>query len=87
MNLNGKPSLATMQGADSETAPLQVTQFDRRDFLKLLGGGLLVCLTPIPALTQESGRSFGGHELPKDIRAVKASAYRDRVRRISPSLG
>jgi len=26
-------------------------------------------------------------KLPKDIRAIKASAYRDRVRRISPSLG
>jgi len=69
MNLNKKRSLATMQGADSETAPLQVTQLDRRDFLKVLGGGLLVCLTPVPALTQESGRSFGGHELPKDISA------------------
>ncbi len=44
-------------------------QLDRRDFLKVLGGGLLICLTPIPSLTQESGRSFGSHELPKDISA------------------
>ena len=44
-------------------------QIDRRDFLKVLGGGLLVCLTPLPALTQESGRGFGSHELPKDIDA------------------
>jgi CO/xanthine dehydrogenase Mo-binding subunit len=43
--------------------------FDRRDFLKLLGGGLLVCLTPLPSLTQESGRGSGSHELPTDISA------------------
>jgi isoquinoline 1-oxidoreductase len=42
---------------------------DRRDFLKVLGGGLLVCLTYSPAWTQESGRNFGSHELPKDIAA------------------
>jgi isoquinoline 1-oxidoreductase len=44
-------------------------EIDRRDFLKVLGGGLLVCLTPLPLLTQESGRGFGSHELPKDISA------------------
>ena len=44
-------------------------QLDRRDFLKVLGGGLLVCLSPMSSWTQESGRSFGGHELPKDINA------------------
>jgi CO/xanthine dehydrogenase Mo-binding subunit len=44
-------------------------EIDRRDFMKFLGGGLLVCLTPLPSLTQESGRTFGGHELPKDISA------------------
>ena len=37
-------------------------EIDRRDFLKVLGGGLLVCLTPLPLLTQESGRGFGSHE-------------------------
>jgi CO/xanthine dehydrogenase Mo-binding subunit len=52
-----------------ETSESHTTQLDRRDFLKVLGGGLLVCLSPIPSLTQESGRSFGGHELPKDISA------------------
>jgi isoquinoline 1-oxidoreductase len=45
------------------------SQLDRRDFLKLLGGGLLVCLTPLPSWTQESGRGFGSHELPTDISA------------------
>jgi CO/xanthine dehydrogenase Mo-binding subunit len=44
-------------------------EIDRRNFLKVLGGGLLICLTPIPSLTQESGHSFGSHELPKDISA------------------
>ena len=44
-------------------------EIDRRDFLKVLGGGLLVCLTPLPLLAQESGRGFGSHELPKDISA------------------
>ena len=45
------------------------SEIDRRDFLKVLGGGLLVCLTPIPSLAQESGRGFGSHELPTDISA------------------
>jgi isoquinoline 1-oxidoreductase len=42
---------------------------DRRDFLKVLGGGLLVCFTHASALTQEAGRNFGSHELPKDVSA------------------
>ncbi len=45
------------------------SEIDRRDFLKFLGGGLLVCLTPIPSFAQESGRGFGSHELPTDISA------------------
>src|SRR5579863_938411 len=45
------------------------TDLDRRDFLKFLGGGLLVCLTPAPLLSQESGRAFGSHALPTDIGA------------------
>src|ERR1700739_2808676 len=56
-------------GAETSTAHAGKTQLDRRDFLKVLGGGVLVCLGPIPAWTQESGRSFGGHELPTDISA------------------
>lgn len=44
-------------------------QLDRRDFLKVLGGGLLVCATQRIAWAQESGRAFGGHELPKDVSA------------------
>ena len=51
--------------AEQGTTP----QLDRRDFFKLLGGGLLVCLAPYSALSQESGRAWGGHELPKDLSA------------------
>jgi isoquinoline 1-oxidoreductase len=46
--------------------PLKI---DRRDFLKRLGAGVLVALAPAAVWTQESGRGFGGHELPKDISA------------------
>jgi len=42
---------------------------DRREFLKLLGGGLLVCLSPVSALAQESGRAANRHELPTDLSA------------------
>lgn len=42
---------------------------DRRDFLKILGGGLLVCLSPASAFAQESGRAANRHELPTDISA------------------
>jgi CO/xanthine dehydrogenase Mo-binding subunit len=42
---------------------------DRRDFLKVLGGGLLVCFTHTSSWAQESGRAFGGHELPKELSA------------------
>ena len=42
---------------------------DRREFLKFFGGGLLICLAHPAAQAQESGRSFGRHELPKDTAA------------------
>ncbi len=48
---------------------------DRRSFVKLFGGGLLVCLTDAAAFhdapAQESGRGggSGGHELPKEVSA------------------
>ena len=42
---------------------------DRREFLKGLGAGLLVCLTPGGGMAQESGRTFGGHALPKEVSA------------------
>ncbi len=53
-------------GPGASTPPL-----DRRDFFRLLGGGLLVCLAPHSAPAQESGRGggWGGHELPKEVSA------------------
>ena len=44
-------------------------ELDRRDFLKLFGGGLLICTCGAKTVAQESGRRGGGHELPKDIAA------------------
>lgn len=40
---------------------------DRRDFLKVFGGGLLVCAAAPSTLAQESGRVRGGQQLPKDL--------------------
>lgn len=54
-------------------------RLDRRDFLKLFGGGLLVCLTDVSAWGQESGRNFGSHELPKNIAAWLSIAADGRV--------
>jgi CO/xanthine dehydrogenase Mo-binding subunit len=44
-------------------------ELDRRDFLKLCGGGLLVLLEGGSAAAQESGRGFRGRELPKEVSA------------------
>ncbi len=46
-------------------------ELDRRTFLRLCGGGLLVCLSASDTVAgaQESGRHFGGHELPQAISA------------------
>ena len=44
-------------------------ELDRRGFLQLLGGGLVICVAGARAMAQESGRRFGGHELPKDLAA------------------
>ena len=41
---------------------------DRRDFLRLCGGGLLVCLAG-DAAAQESGHGWGAHPLPQQISA------------------
>jgi isoquinoline 1-oxidoreductase len=54
-------------------------RLDRRDFMKVLGGGLLVCFTPTLAWAQESGHAFGGHELPKDVGAWLHIAADGRV--------
>ncbi len=44
-------------------------QLDRRDFLRLFGGGLFVGLASASAWAQEAGRSFGEHALPNDVGA------------------
>ena len=54
--------------------PLHRFALDRRSFVKLFGGGLLVCMTDTAAFhqatAQESGRGgFGGHPLPKEVSA------------------
>jgi CO/xanthine dehydrogenase Mo-binding subunit len=46
-----------------------ISEMDRRGFLKVLGGGLLICLTQTSSWAQESGRTFGSHELPKELSA------------------
>ena len=61
-------TLLKMDSEDSEIKS-RTAQLDRRDFLKVFGGGLLVCLAPHSAWSQESGRGWGGHELPKDLSA------------------
>jgi isoquinoline 1-oxidoreductase len=43
-------------------------ELDRRTFLKLFGGGLLVCMSGKEAAAQESGRGgSAAHELPKEV--------------------
>lgn len=44
-------------------------ELHRRDFFKLLGGGLVVCLAAKPLLAQESGARSRGAGLPTDISA------------------
>jgi CO/xanthine dehydrogenase Mo-binding subunit len=66
-------------GADADALAFEVLQHevggrlhgfdvDRRDFLRVLGGGILV-LSFHPTAAQESGRVRGGHEPPKDVGA------------------
>jgi isoquinoline 1-oxidoreductase len=40
---------------------------DRRDLLKILGGGVLVCLCVPSALAQETGRASAAREPPKEL--------------------
>jgi CO/xanthine dehydrogenase Mo-binding subunit len=42
---------------------------NRREFLKVMGGGLLVCLSPVSIPAQESGGAARRHELPTDLSA------------------
>ncbi len=66
MNPSELPELECFQDGSWGLPNLQL---DRRDFLKALGGGLLICFTHPSAWAQESGGGFGRHELPKDLGA------------------
>jgi CO/xanthine dehydrogenase Mo-binding subunit len=80
---NQRLSLLDADAAASEELPrslyARVLEPDRRGFLKMLGGGLLICLTRSRAGAQESGRAFGGHELPQEISAWLHIAADGRV--------
>jgi isoquinoline 1-oxidoreductase len=67
MNYRDEPATESARSI-SPTQPCS-PDLGRRDFLKVLGGGLLICLTHTSSWPQESGRAFGGHELPKDLSA------------------
>jgi isoquinoline 1-oxidoreductase len=58
-----------LESFQEERWRLLALPLDRRDFLRFFGGGLLVCLAHPLAVAQESGRSFGGHPLPREIAA------------------
>ena len=67
--MNLQFSHALEYGRESATNQSISPTLDRRDFMKVLGGGLLVCFTPTLGWAQESGRAFGSHDLPKDVGA------------------
>ena len=52
-----------------ESGRLHWFDVDRRAFLKVLGGGMLVCLAASRVRAQESGRSGRSRDLPKDVGA------------------
>ena len=68
------------QGATSNASTRTSFQLDRRDFLKVLGGGLFICMTDLPDWAQESGHFFGRHELPKNISAWLHIAANNQVK-------
>jgi nicotinate dehydrogenase subunit B len=67
MNHRVEPASEFVQSISPDRS--SISELDRRDFLKALGGGLLICLTHTSSLAQESGGTFGGHEIPKDLSA------------------
>ena len=69
-----------MNGNETTPRAAVFPPVNRRQFLKGLGAGLLVVLTPAADWAQESGRGFGGHQLPKDISAWIAIDSDGRVK-------
>ncbi len=66
------PDLESFQ--EQYWSPLGSMNVDRRGFLKMLGGGMLICLAQSPAAAQESGRGFGRNETAEGCRRM--AAYR-----------
>jgi CO/xanthine dehydrogenase Mo-binding subunit len=64
-----KDELAAESVLHEVARQLRAFALDRRDFLKLCGGGLLVCASGEPGLAQESGGWWGHHKLPEQISA------------------
>ena len=63
-----EPRPEILEVAQHETqGTLHWFDLDRRGFIKVLGGGVLVGLSARGLLAQESGRMRSGHELPQDI--------------------
>jgi len=60
-------------------AALHNFALERRDFLKVFGGGILICLCSTRSAAQESGRIRSSHELPKDIASWLRIAEDGRV--------
>jgi isoquinoline 1-oxidoreductase len=67
--MNHRHAPTTESALSISPARSGTSTLDRRDFLKVLGGGLLICFTHTSPWAQESGRAFGGHELPKELSA------------------
>src|SRR5215469_9239005 len=60
-------------------AALHNFALERRDFLKVFGGGILIGLCSTRSAAQESGRIRSSHELPKDIASWLRIAEDGRV--------
>src|SRR5262245_40488275 len=67
MNPNILPETIEPERYELFEAPRYQFDLDRRDFLKVLGGGLLVCLFARESLAQQPGAGFGRG--PQDIGA------------------
>jgi isoquinoline 1-oxidoreductase len=62
------PSPVELERYELHEGPRYHFEPDRREFFKLLGGGIVVCLVLGEAAAQRPGRGFGGN-LPQDLAA------------------
>src|SRR5262249_46888709 len=63
------PELAVEIKRHEVEGDLHGFELDRRGFLKLVGGGILICACAPNTVAQESGRTHGGQELPRNVAA------------------